>query len=115
MRPVCSVRRLPSSGMGQECNMAAADESGNTRVSQSAQSGLSGPGDRMASDVDPSKLERLRKAAQRIRADLEARRAGSASIDTAFEAVKRDAQSGEACWRRQLPFASSCSSCRMPW
>lgn len=94
MRPVCSVRRLPSSGMGQECNMAAADESGNTRVSQSAQSGLSGPGDRMASDVDPSKLERLRKAAQRIRADLEARRAGSASIDTAFEAVKRDAQSG---------------------
>jgi len=48
----------------------------------------------MASEVAPSRLERLRMAVQRTRVDLEARRAGSASIDTAFEAVERDAQTG---------------------
>ena len=48
----------------------------------------------MASDHVPSRLERLRTRAQHTRADLEARRAGSASIDTAFQAVERDAQTG---------------------
>jgi len=41
-----------------------------------------------------SRWERLQKRAQRTRADIEARRADSASIDTALEAVERDAQSG---------------------
>lgn len=41
-----------------------------------------------------SRLKRLQERAQRARADMEARRAGSASIDSAFEAVERDAQSG---------------------
>jgi uncharacterized BrkB/YihY/UPF0761 family membrane protein len=36
----------------------------------------------------------LRDRAERTRAGIEARRADSASIDTAFEAVERDAQSG---------------------
>jgi len=39
-------------------------------------------------------LERLRGTAQHTRAVIEARRADSASIDTAFGAVERDAQSG---------------------
>ena len=39
-------------------------------------------------------MARLRTAAQRTRTDLEARRAGSASINSAFEAVEPDAQSG---------------------
>jgi len=47
-----------------------------------------------ASDLTTTRWERLRNRAQRTRADIEARRAGSASIDTAFEAVERDAQTG---------------------
>jgi len=55
--------------------------------------GLSlGPADPPAST--PSRLERLRRRAERTRAEIEARRAESASIDTAFEAVERDAQTG---------------------
>ena len=41
-----------------------------------------------------TRWERLQRRAQRTRADIEARRADSASIDTALEAVERDAQSG---------------------
>jgi len=41
-----------------------------------------------------SRWERLQRRAQQTRADLEARRADSASIDTALQAVERDAQSG---------------------
>jgi membrane protein len=41
-----------------------------------------------------TRWQRIRIRAQRTRADIEARRADSASIDTAFEAVERDAQSG---------------------
>jgi uncharacterized BrkB/YihY/UPF0761 family membrane protein len=45
--------------------------------------------------TDPAtRWERLQRRAQRTRADIEARRAESASIDTAFEAVERDAQTG---------------------
>ncbi len=40
------------------------------------------------------RLERLRSSAQHTRKVIEARRADSASIDTAFKAVERDAQSG---------------------
>ena len=39
-------------------------------------------------------MERLRRRAQKTRAGIEARRADPASIDTAFEAVERDAQTG---------------------
>ncbi len=42
----------------------------------------------------PSRRERLRGRVQRTRADIEARRADSASIDTAFQAVEHDAQTG---------------------
>ena len=41
-----------------------------------------------------SRLKRLQERGQRARADIEARRAGSASIDSAFEAVERDAETG---------------------
>jgi len=41
-----------------------------------------------------TRWERLRSRAQSTRAAIEARRADSASIDTAFEAVERDAQTG---------------------
>jgi uncharacterized BrkB/YihY/UPF0761 family membrane protein len=40
------------------------------------------------------RVARLRARAERTRAGIEARRADSASIDTAFEAVERDAQTG---------------------
>ena len=40
------------------------------------------------------RVARLRERAERTRAGIEARRADSASIDTALEAVERDAQSG---------------------
>jgi uncharacterized BrkB/YihY/UPF0761 family membrane protein len=40
------------------------------------------------------RVTHLRERAERTRAGIEARRADSASIDTAFEAVERDAQSG---------------------
>ena len=40
------------------------------------------------------RLQHLRERAERTRAGIEARRADSASIDTAFDAVERDAQSG---------------------
>jgi hypothetical protein len=74
--------------------MAAVDDSGNHPVDQSAQTELGGSGDQMALNKAPSRLQRLRTRAQRTRADLEARRAGSASIDSAFQAVERDAQTG---------------------
>ena len=41
-----------------------------------------------------TRLERLRSTAQHTREVIEARRADSASIDTAFKAVERDAQTG---------------------
>ena len=53
------------------------------------------------SDIPPpalgsvrNRVARLRERAERTRAGIEARRADSASIDTAFEAVERDAQTG---------------------
>ncbi len=47
-----------------------------------------------AADSVRDRVERLRRRAQKTRAGIEARRADSASIDTAFEAVERDAQTG---------------------
>jgi uncharacterized BrkB/YihY/UPF0761 family membrane protein len=48
----------------------------------------------VASSSGTTRLERLRERAKRTRASIEARRTDSASIDTAFEAVERDAQTG---------------------
>ena len=55
----------------------------------------------MAAGTDPedattagTRWQRLQGRAQRTRADIEARRAGSASIDSALQAVERDAQTG---------------------
>lgn len=45
-------------------------------------------------DADGSRWVRLQRRAQRTRADIEARRADSASIDSALQAVERDAQTG---------------------
>jgi uncharacterized BrkB/YihY/UPF0761 family membrane protein len=47
-----------------------------------------------AGDVDTTRWERLQRRARRTRADIEARRADSTSIDSAFQAVERDAQTG---------------------
>jgi uncharacterized BrkB/YihY/UPF0761 family membrane protein len=41
-----------------------------------------------------TRLQRLQRRAQQTRADIEARRADSASIDSALQAVERDAQTG---------------------
>ena len=41
-----------------------------------------------------TRWQRLQRRAQRTRADIEARRADSASIDSALQAVERDAQTG---------------------
>jgi uncharacterized BrkB/YihY/UPF0761 family membrane protein len=50
------------------------------------------------------RLEQLRERAERTRAGIEARRADSASIDTAFEAVERDAQTGGGVLAAALAF-----------
>ncbi len=64
----------------------------------SGQSGHPVAADPVAADPvaadSATRWERLQKRAQRTRADIEARRADSASIDTALEAVERDAQTG---------------------
>jgi uncharacterized BrkB/YihY/UPF0761 family membrane protein len=51
-------------------------------------------GDDASPEPAPTRWERLSSRVQRARADIEARRADSASIDTAFEAVERDSQTG---------------------
>ncbi len=75
--------------------MAAGDDSGDARADPAAQAEPTGP------DVTPpapdsvkDRLQHLRERAERTRAGIEARRADSASIDTAFDAVERDAQTG---------------------
>ena len=49
---------------------------------------------RSARRPDGTRWQRLQRRAQRTRADIEARRAESASIDSALQAVERDAQTG---------------------
>jgi uncharacterized BrkB/YihY/UPF0761 family membrane protein len=51
-----------------------------------------------------ARVTHLRERAERTRAGIEARRADSASIDTAFEAVERDAQSGGGVLAAALAF-----------
>lgn len=50
------------------------------------------------------RVTHLRERAERTRAGIEARRADSASIDTAFEAVERDAQTGGGVLAAALAF-----------
>jgi len=77
--------------IGQECDMATDDDPGERHEDAPASSEVSGSS---GSAVTTTRMERLRSTAQRTRAVIEARRAASASIDTAFGAVERDAQSG---------------------
>lgn len=75
--------------------MAVADDPGEGRADVPAASEPTGPGDLPASPESVRhRVEHLRERAARTKAGIEARRADSASIDTAFEAVERDAQSG---------------------
>jgi uncharacterized BrkB/YihY/UPF0761 family membrane protein len=70
--------------------MAAAEGSGGP-IGQSGSSELARSS---TEDQAITRLGRLRRRAQQTRTDIEARRADSASLDTAFEAVERDAQTG---------------------
>jgi uncharacterized BrkB/YihY/UPF0761 family membrane protein len=74
--------------------MPAVDGSGDNPVDQSQSEHGSSSGHRITLDQGPGRLQRLRTRAERTRADIEARRSDSASIDSAFEAVERDAQTG---------------------
>src|ERR1700728_1656580 len=75
--------------------MAVADDPGEGRTDLPASSEAAGPGVLPASKESVrDRVHHLRERAARTRAGIEARRADSASIDTAFEAVERDAQSG---------------------
>jgi uncharacterized BrkB/YihY/UPF0761 family membrane protein len=85
----------PKLQMGQECGMPAVDDSEEKPLDPAARSELrSSLPDQINLDKAPRRLERLRTTARRTRADIEARRSESASIDSAFEAVERDAQTG---------------------
>ena len=65
------------------------------RTDKPEQSGSGGSSEQTA-PLSPgiTRRDRLRRRAQRTRAEIEARRAESASIDTALGAVERDAQTG---------------------
>jgi uncharacterized BrkB/YihY/UPF0761 family membrane protein len=75
--------------------MATAEEPGGERGTRPETSELSGaPVLPPAREKVRERVAHLRERAERTRAGIEARRADSASIDTAFEAVERDAQTG---------------------
>jgi membrane protein len=75
--------------------MAVGDDSGDARADPAAPAEPTGPDvPRPAPDSVKDRLKHLRERAERTRAGIEARRADSASIDTAFDAVERDAQTG---------------------
>ena len=75
---------------GQDCDMAAPENS----ESPVGQSESSEHRRSPAEDQVLTRFERLRRRAEQTRSEVEARRANSASIDTAFDAVERDAQTG---------------------
>jgi uncharacterized BrkB/YihY/UPF0761 family membrane protein len=80
---------------GEECNMATADDPLGDAAGPGVASELSGvPVAPAAREGVRERVGRLRERAEQTRAGIEARRADSASIDTAFEAIERDAQSG---------------------
>jgi uncharacterized BrkB/YihY/UPF0761 family membrane protein len=82
-------------GWGEECGMATADDPGEDRSGPAGATELSGvPVAPATRESVRDRVTHLRERAERTRAGIEARRVDSASIDTAFEAVERDAQSG---------------------
>jgi uncharacterized BrkB/YihY/UPF0761 family membrane protein len=75
--------------------MAAVEDPGTPRTDLAPPAEPVGPAVAApAPDSVKDRLQHLRERAERTRAGIEARRADSASIDTAFEAVERDAQTG---------------------
>jgi uncharacterized BrkB/YihY/UPF0761 family membrane protein len=74
--------------------MAADDPAGTRADPQEAPDDAGAPGPPPAAGTATSRWERLRTRAEHTRADIEARRAESTSIDTAFQAAERDAQTG---------------------
>jgi hypothetical protein len=79
---------------GEECDVATSEER-----TDPAESALPEPSDTAgaaasARESVKERIAHLRERAERTRAGIEARRTDSASIDAAFEAVERDAQSG---------------------
>ena len=75
--------------------MAAVDDPAEGRADPAASAEPSGPSvPPAAPDSVKDRLQHLRERAERTRAGIEARRADSTSIDTAFDAVERDAQTG---------------------
>ncbi len=86
--------RVPG-GWGEECTMAAVDDPTEGRTDLAASTEPTGPAvSPLAPDSVRDRLRHVRERAERTRAGIEARRADSASIDTAFDAVERDAQTG---------------------
>ncbi len=80
---------------GEECVMAVADDPEEGRVDLAESSQPSRPAVPLPTrESARDRLKQVRERAERTRAGIEARRADSASIDTAFEAVERDAQTG---------------------
>ena len=85
--------------------MAVADDPGEGPGDVPTSSGPEGQAARpTARESARHRLEHLRERAERTRAGIEARRADSASIDTAFEAVERDAQTGGGVLAAALAF-----------
>jgi uncharacterized BrkB/YihY/UPF0761 family membrane protein len=75
--------------------MATADDPGGERAGDPGASGLGGrPVPAHERESVRERVVHVRERAERTRAGFEARRADSASIATAFEAMERDAQSG---------------------
>jgi uncharacterized BrkB/YihY/UPF0761 family membrane protein len=85
--------------------MAVADDPGEGPDGLPLSPELGAPAARpSARESAKQRLEHLRERAARTRAGIEARRADSASIDTAFEAVERDAQTGGGVLAAALAF-----------
>jgi uncharacterized BrkB/YihY/UPF0761 family membrane protein len=83
--------------LGEECGVATADDRADRPEAASPGASEVPAPSREAVPSRETVKERvahLRERAERTRAGIEARRADSASIDTAFEAIERDAQSG---------------------
>ena len=80
--------------LGEECGVATADDRAEVPEAAAPGGTTSSGASRPARESVRERVAHLRERAERTRAGIEARRADSASIDTAFDAVERDAQSG---------------------
>jgi uncharacterized BrkB/YihY/UPF0761 family membrane protein len=90
--------------LGEECGVANADEG--VDVPEAATPGVvDAPGAPVpARESVRERVAHLRERAERTRSGIEARRADSASIDTALDAVERDAQTGGGVLAAALAF-----------